>query len=120
MNQKSKMWLYIIFTMGIGYLIAKRRAKVIQNETNDEIISTTANNFNIDKLINALGGLNNITNVQSTISNLKISLNDVNLINQNTIKNLGAKGSFINENKITILFGDTSKDIANKINNKIR
>lgn len=119
MSQKSKMWIYIIFTFGIGYLIAKRKAKVIQNKTNDEIFTTSADNFNVDKLLTALGGPNNIIGVQSTISNLKITLRDVSLIDQNKIKSLGAKGSFLNENKITILFGDTSKDIASKINNKI-
>lgn len=120
MNQKRKMWVYIIITFGIGYLIAKRKAKSIQGKTNEEIATTTADNFNIDKLITALGGSNNIVAVQSTISNLKITLNDIKAINQSVIKSLGAKGSFLNENKITILFGDTSKDIANKIINKIR
>lgn len=120
MSQKTKMWIYFIFTFGIGYLIAKRKAKAIQGKTNEEIVTTTANNFNVDKLITALGGLNNIVAVQSTISNLKITLKDVKAVSQGTIKNLGAKGSFLNEDKITILFGDTSKDIANKINSKIR
>lgn len=119
MKQSTKLMLFIICSLGIGYLIAKRKAKKIQAQTNEEISTTTAIKFNIDKLINALGGTNNIVNVESTISNLKITLKDIKSINQKEIKSLGAKGSFLNENRITILFGDTSKDIASKINKKL-
>lgn len=118
MKPKTKLWLFYICTFSIGYFVAKSKAKK-KVQTQDIIQISVANDNKVDLIVKALGGMDNITDIQATINNVKITLKDINIIDQDKIKALGAKGSFLNNNKITILFGDNSKDIANKIQNKI-
>lgn len=119
MKQKTKLWIFYISTLGIGYFLAKKKVKSLIENSNDTIVTSKDNKFNVGELINALGGSDNIVNVEATISNLKVDVNNKDIINQDRIKSLGIKGSFINENKITILLGDCSQDIASKLKGKI-
>lgn len=118
MKPKTKLWLFYICTFSIGYFVAKNKAKK-KVQTQDIIQISVANDNKVDLIVKALGGMDNINDIQATINNVKITLKDINIIDQDKIKALGAKGSFLNNNKITILFGDNSKDIANKIQNKL-
>lgn len=112
MEKKTKVKLFYIFTFGVGYLYAKKKAKQIAQTTNTEIKGTQTVDFNISSLIDCLGGKDNILEIDSTISNLKLKLKDINLANLDAIKRLGAKGTLKNLNQLTILFGDNSQAIA--------
>lgn len=119
MKQKNKLMLFYIFTFGIGYLVAKQKVKKIKNVENNLTTVSIISDNDLKKLVNLLGGINNIETVESTLNNVKVTLKQVNNINQTEIKKLGAAGSFISQNKITILFGDKSLSMAKKIQEEI-
>ncbi|MBU3830633.1 MAG: hypothetical protein H9897_00510 [Candidatus Ureaplasma intestinipullorum] len=112
MKQSTKIKLFYIFTFGIGYLLAKKKAKNVVNMTNDQILTSKKIDFNISDLVSALGQSQNIVEINSTISNLKVKVKDIKLVNVDEIKKLGALGTLINIDVITILFGDNSEYVA--------
>lgn len=112
MKQSTKIKLFYIFTLGIGYLLAKKKAKNVVNMTNDQILTSKKIDFNISDLVSALGQCQNIVEINSTISNLKVKVKDIKLVNVEEIKKLGALGTLINIDVITILFGDNSEYVA--------
>lgn len=112
MKQSTKIKLFYIFTLGIGYLLAKKKAKNVVNMTNDQILTSKKIDFNISDLVLALGQSQNIVEINSTISNLKVKVKDIKLVNVEEIKKLGALGTLINIDVITILFGDNSEYVG--------
>lgn len=118
MKPATKAKLFYIFTFGIGYLIAKKKFIQQKNNINNEIKVSQAKNFPIDTLVEYLGGSNNIVNLDATISSLIVEVQSLNNIDSDKFKSLGAKGTFTNNNKLTILFGDYSKDILSQLKSK--
>lgn len=112
MKSSTKIKLFYIFTFGVGYLLAKKKAKNAANITNDQILTTRSVNFEISNLVSALGKSQNIVEINSTISNLKVKVKDIKKVNVEDIKKLGAVGTLINIDVITILFGDNSEYVA--------
>lgn len=112
MKQSTKIKLFYIFTLGIGYLLAKKKVKNVVNTTNDQILTSKKIDFNISDLVSALGESQNIVEINSTISNLKVKVKDIKLVNVEEIKKLGAIGTLINIDVITILFGDNSEYVG--------
>lgn len=112
MKSSTKIKLFYIFTFGAGYLLAKKKAKNSANITNDQILTTRSVNFEISNLVSALGKSQNIVEINSTISNLKVKVKDIKKVNVEDIKKLGAVGTLINIDVITILFGDNSEYVA--------
>lgn len=113
----KKTTIYYICTFGIGYLIAKNKAKKTANVVNDKLIVTEKVPFDINKLIQAIGGETNYVSNNATINSIKIKVKDLNLVDKDTIKKLGAKGTMIGDMEITCLFGDFSKKLSEMINN---
>lgn len=112
MKSSTKVKLFYIFTFGIGYIYAMKKAKNINTITKDKIETSKTIDFDILKLITALGGKANIIEINSTISNLKVKVKDINIVNVDGIKKLGAIGTLKNIDVITILFGDNSQYVA--------
>lgn len=67
--------------------------------------------FDINKLIDGLGGMKNIKSVDASLSSLKVTIDNKELINQDLIKSLGAKGLMISAQKVSIIFGDNANAI---------
>lgn len=67
--------------------------------------------FDISLLIEALGNAGNITSVEASLSSLKVMVKDKQLVNQEKIKSLGAKGLMISGQKVSIIFGDNSNAV---------
>lgn len=116
---KKTTWFYIL-TFGAGYFIAKRKAKQRAMVKNTEIITSDKIDFSIQDLINFLGSEQNIVNIDATINNLKVLLSDIKLIKLEGIKGLGAKGTFVSQNTITILFGNNSQMIAKVLKEELK
>lgn len=112
MKSSTKIKLFYIFTFGIGYLLAKKKAEKVANTINDQILTTKSVDFEISNLAYALGKCENIVEINSTISNLKVRVKDIKKVNVEKIKKLGAVGTLINIDVITILFGDNSEYVA--------
>lgn len=114
----KKTTLYYIFTFGIGYLIAKKKAKKVASTINTELTVTNKVPFNIDVLIDAIGGKQNYVSNTATINSIKIKVKDISKVNKDKIKSLGAKGVMSGEDQVTCLFGDFSKKLSDLLNEK--
>lgn len=68
-------------------------------------------NIEINKLIQYLGGKDNIIDSQINLSRLKVTLKDVSIVNKDGIQKLGAKGIVEIDNQLKIIFGPNSKQL---------
>ena len=65
----------------------------------------------INKLIQYLGGKDNIIDSQINLSRLKVTLKDTSLVNKEGIQKLGAKGIVEIDNQLKIILGSNSKQL---------
>ena len=71
------------------------------------IIKLNKKNFNmeINKLVQYLGGKDNILDTEVNMSRLKVTLKDVSVVDKNAIEKLGAKGIVEIDNQLKIIYG---------------
>ena len=71
------------------------------------IVKLNKKNFNmeINKLVQYLGGKDNILDTEVNMSRLKVTLKDVSIVDKNAIERLGAKGIVEIDNQLKIIFG---------------
>lgn len=112
----KKTTFYYIATFGIGYLVAKKKAKKIAETVNTELTITKEVPFEVNNIIDAIGGINNYVSNTATLNSIKIEVKDIELINKDKIKKMGAKGTILGDNNVTCLFGDYSKTLSSLIN----
>jgi len=72
-------------------------------------------NIKINKLIEYLGGKDNILDVESNLSRLKVTVRDVNIVNKDGIQKLGAKGIVEIDNQLKIIYGPNAKQLKKYI-----
>lgn len=65
----------------------------------------------INKLIQYLGGKDNIIDSQINLSRLKVTLKDVSIVDKEGIQKLGAKGIVEIDNQLKIILGPNSKQL---------
>lgn len=75
------------------------------------IFKVNRKDFNIEanKLINYLGGKNNIINAECNMSRFKVILKDVSKVDKDGIQKLGAKGIVEIDNQLKIIFGKDAR-----------
>lgn len=115
---KNKKLFYIL-TFGIGYLIAKQKAKKIASTESTEIKQSKEINFDINELINYLGTIHNIDKVDATINCLIVTLKNKDNIDMDAFSKLGCNGLYVTDNKLNILFGNNSLEIKNRIEQEL-
>ena len=69
----------------------------------------------INKLIQCLGGKDNITDVEVNMSRLKVTLKDMTIVDKDGIQKLGARGIVEVDNQLKIIFGANSKELKKYI-----
>lgn len=72
-------------------------------------------NLEINKLVDLLGGRENILETEVEMSRFKVTLKDVNLANKEGIMKLGAKGVVEIDNQLKIIFGKDAKKLKKYI-----
>lgn len=85
------------------------------------ILKLMKKDFNIEanKLIEYLGGKDNIVNAECNMSRFKVILKDVTLANKEGIEKLGAKGIVEIDNQLKIIFGKNAKTLKHYIDDII-
>lgn len=75
------------------------------------IVKVSKKDFNIEanKLIQYLGGKDNIINAECNLSRFKVMLKDVSIVDKAGIERLGAKGIVEIDNQLKIIFGKNAK-----------
>ena len=97
-------WQYLII-IGVLIIIA---AIVVKINKKDFAIK-------INKLIQYLGGKENILDVETNMSRLKVLVKDTNIVDKDGIQKLGAKGIVEIDNQLKIIFGPNSKQLKKYI-----
>ncbi len=68
-----------------------------------------------NKLIDFLGGKDNIINAECNMSRFKVILRDISIVNKDAIKSLGAKGIVEIDNQLKIIFDKNAKQLKKYI-----
>ncbi|WP_042681423.1 N-acetylglucosamine-specific PTS transporter subunit IIBC [Anaerosalibacter massiliensis] len=134
MKLATKGWLLIPIGLVFGliyylifvYVIKKKDLPTpgrVDEDGGD--LDTVIDEKGIDNLavayIDALGGVENIENVDSCITRLRISLNDSTGVSEEELKKLGASGVIKPSKKnIQVIIGTKAEFLADKINNYLR
>ena len=71
--------------------------------------------FEINKLVQCLGGKDNILDSEVHMSRLKVTLKDISLVDKDGIQRLGAKGIVEIDNQLKIIFGPNAKTLKKYI-----
>jgi len=82
------------------------------------IVKLNKKNFSIEinKLVQYLGGKDNILDTEVNMSRLKVTLKDVSIVDKNAIEKLGAKGIVEIDNQLKIIFGSDAVKLKKYIN----
>lgn len=65
------------------------------------------------ELLDAFGGKQNIIDVDACLTRLRVFVDNINLVDQNRILDLGAKNVYINPQSIHAVFGEQSESLKN-------
>lgn len=81
------------------------------------ILKATKKDVNLDfnKLVELLGGKDNIIETETNLSRFKVTLKDVTKANKEGIQKLGAKGIVEIDNQLKIILGPESKQLKKYI-----
>ena len=81
------------------------------------ILKATKKDANLDfnKLVELLGGKDNIIETETNLSRFKVTLKDVTKANKEGIQKLGAKGIVEIDNQLKIILGPESKQLKKYI-----
>lgn len=93
-------WYYIVIAF-ILFIISLVIIKIKRKDFHLEI----------NKLIQYLGGNDNIIDSQINLSRLKVTLKDTSIVNKEGIQKLGAKGIVEIDNELKIILGPNSKQL---------
>ncbi|CAL4323778.1 PTS glucose transporter subunit IIBC [Buchnera aphidicola] len=112
---------YGLLYYGIFYfLITTFDLKTPGREENKKNILFKNNTELAPYIIKALGGKNNIKNLDACITRLRITVVETSKINQDSLKNLGAAGVFIAGSGVQAVFGTRSENIKTAIDEYIK
>lgn len=81
------------------------------------ILKATKKDANLDfnKLVELLGGKDNIISTETNLSRFRVTLKDVSKANKEGIQKLGAKGIVEIDNQLKIILGPESKQLKKYI-----
>lgn len=81
------------------------------------VLKANKKDFHIEanKLVDYLGGKDNILNIEVNMSRFKVTLKDVKLVNKEAIQKMGAKGIVEIDNQLKIILGPNAKELQKYI-----
>lgn len=103
-NMIMQFWQYaiiIVVLILISLIVLKLKQKDFSSEVN--------------KLIQYLGGKDNIINAEVNMSRFKVILKDITKVNKDGINALGAQGIVEIDNQLKIIFGKDAKQLKKYI-----
>jgi glucose-like phosphotransferase system IIB component len=68
-----------------------------------------------NKLVEYLGGKDNVINIEVNMSRFKVTLKDVSIVNKDAIQKLGAKGIVEIDNQLKIILGSDGQKLKKYI-----
>ncbi|ENK0558368.1 PTS transporter subunit IIABC [Clostridium botulinum] len=126
---RTKWWLVIpvglafsvIYYFGFRFAIRKWNLKTPgrEDDTNTENVSHSSEGSLAAKVLEALGGKENLANLDACITRLRVSVNSIDKVNKEELKSLGASGVMIVGNNIQAIFGPKSDQLKEQIKDVI-
>ena len=101
MNTFLQYGIIIIILLVISLIVLKLMKRDFSVEAN--------------KLINYLGGKDNIVNAECNMSRFKVTLKDITIVDKESIQKLGAKGIVEIDNQLKIIFGKDARQLKKYI-----
>ena len=105
--------VYLVFSILLEFVRHKTRKKA------EQIRSTVADNEKVKALIEALGGSENIVSADSESSRVKIAIRDIDLIDQDKLKEVALDGAYLSGNQLQLTIGANSYDFSHQIRDAI-
>jgi PTS system N-acetylglucosamine-specific IIC component len=81
------------------------------------VLKATKKDFHVEanKLVDYLGGKDNIISMEVNMSRFKVTLKDVSIVNKEGIQKMGAKGIVEIDNQLKIILGPNAKTLEKYI-----
>ena len=81
------------------------------------VVKLMKRDFSVEanKLIQYLGGKENILNAECNMSRFKVLLKDISMVDKDSIQKLGAKGIVEIDNQLKIIFGKNARQLKKYI-----
>lgn len=116
-NSSILFWIFIVPVVLIfGLLIVALVIRIIKTVKLHRVSKGIKVDYsNRDEFYNAYGGRDNILIINHELSRITVTVNDVDLVNPDALKQLGATGVLITGNNIKASFGDAAEEIYNTI-----
>lgn len=107
----------LVILMDTTYLIQYVIIAIVLVVISLIIVKLNHKNFNleINKLVQYLGGKDNILDTEVNLSRFKVTLKDVSIVDKEGIQKLGAKGIVEIDNQLKIIFGPDARALKKYI-----
>lgn len=107
----------VVYYFGFRFLIRKFNLKTPGREDESEEKTTviTGDNSLAYEILMALGGKENIKNIDACITRLRVQVNDSAKVDKDKLKGLGASGVMEIGNNIQVIFGPKSDQLKSEI-----
>ncbi len=105
---------YSVFRFMIRKFNLKTPGREDESETNAEVIEMSKNELASEILI-ALGNKDNLKSLDACITRLRLVVNDINKVDKEKLKSLGAAGVMVIGNNVQAIFGPKSDSIKSDI-----
>lgn len=107
----------VIYYFGFRFAIRKWDLKTPgrEDDVEDEGTTSVGNSELPAAILSALGGKENITNLDACITRLRVSVNDIKKVDKAELKKLGAAGVMEVGNNIQAIFGGKSDQLKSQI-----
>ncbi|WP_309137278.1 glucose-specific PTS transporter subunit IIBC [Romboutsia lituseburensis] len=108
----------VVYYFGFKFLITKFNFKTPGREDETEGISnvTLSNSELAFGILEALGNKENIKSLDACITRLRIAVEDINKVDQDKLKSLGAAGVMVVGNNLQAIYGPKSDTLKSEIN----
>ncbi|MHB9908246.1 PTS glucose transporter subunit IICBA [Clostridium botulinum] len=126
---RTKWWLVIpvglafsvIYYFGFRFAIRKWNLKTPGREDDacSESVNYSSEGSLAAKVLEALGGKENLANLDACITRLRVSVNSIDKVNKEELKSLGASGVMVVGNNIQAIFGPKSDQLKEQIKDVI-
>ena len=128
-NPLAKEW-YMLIVQGLGFFavyyfvfrtaIIKFGLKTPGREDDEQETSSVAGSSKSSELarqyLKALGGHENLSSIDACITRLRLSVNDMSIINEKTLKDLGAMGVVkLGSNNLQVILGPLAEIVAGEM-----
>lgn len=107
-------WFFVYYFL-FSFFIKKFNLKTPGREDEDSVAAPKDSSDRAENIIAALGGADNLTAVDCCATRLRVSVNDSEKVDENLLKQTGAKGVVMKGNGVQVIYGPHVTIIKNEI-----